>query len=75
MKSTKPTLEISEPEFKAEVLQSEQPVLVNFWAEWSQPCRYVRLPVFRLCTENLPDPDAESRGACDRIDGGQYCPS
>jgi len=26
-----------------------------------------------LETENLPDPDAESRGACDRIDGGQYC--
>ncbi len=35
----KPILEISEPDFYKEVLKSEQPVLVNFWAAWSQPCR------------------------------------
>jgi len=35
----KPILEINEPAFELEVLKAEQPVLVNFWADWSQPCR------------------------------------
>lgn len=35
----KPILEINEPDFETEVLKSKQPVLVNFWADWSQPCR------------------------------------
>jgi thioredoxin 1 len=35
----KPILEIQEPDFEMEVLKSKQPVLVNFWADWSQPCR------------------------------------
>lgn len=35
----KPIREINEPEFEAEVLKSQQPVLVNFRTAWSQPCR------------------------------------
>ena len=35
----KPILEINERDFEAEVLRSGQPVLVNFWTAWSQPCR------------------------------------
>jgi thioredoxin 1 len=35
----KPILEINEPDFEREVLQSRQPVLVNFWAAWSRPCQ------------------------------------
>jgi thioredoxin 1 len=35
----KTILEINEPDFEMEVLKSRQPVLVNFWADWSQPCR------------------------------------
>ena len=33
------TLDIAEADFGAEVLQSKQPVLVEFWAAWSRPCQ------------------------------------
>jgi len=32
-------LAIAAEDFKAEVLESNQPVLVEFWAPWSRPCQ------------------------------------
>lgn len=46
-------IEISEDNFEAEVLKSELPVLVDFWAPWCGPCRMMGPIVDEIAEENL----------------------
>ena len=44
--------EINDTNFDNEVLQSSQPVLVDFWAPWCGPCRQIAPLVEQLAGEN-----------------------
>ena len=44
-------LELTDQNFEAEVLKSDKPVLVDFWAEWCMPCKMLGPTIDKLAKD------------------------
>ncbi len=42
---------VTDSEFDSTVLQSERPVVLDFWAEWCQPCKMLAPTVVEIADE------------------------
>lgn len=47
--------EVTDKDFKNEVLDSEVPVLVDFWAPWCNPCRMMGPVIDSISQKHSPD--------------------
>ncbi len=44
-------IEITKANFESEVVNSEKPVLLDFWAEWCGPCRVIAPAIEAIANE------------------------
>ena len=48
------TVKVTDESFERDVLKSDKPVLVDFWAEWCGPCKQIA-PALEQISEELAD--------------------
>jgi thioredoxin 1 len=46
--------EVTDQNFEVEVLNSDRPVIIDFWAEWCSPCRAIA-PIIKELAEQYGD--------------------
>ena len=66
-------VELTVDNFKSEVLESDVPVLIDFWAEWCMPCKMIAPVLEELASEydgklKIGKVDVDSQGEL----AGQY---
>ena len=49
-----PTKKITDESFAADVLKSDKPTLVDFWAEWCGPCKQIG-PILEEISDEMKD--------------------